>query len=432
MSSILIQNVAIVTMEEELQLIDRGEVLIENGIIKGVRTIGPGEPWQAEKVIDGTNKVLMPGFVNAHTHAAMTLFRGYADDLPLMEWLSNKIWPLEDKLSPEHIYWGTKLSILEMIKSGTTCFLDMYFEMDQVAQAVKEMGIRACLSRGMIGVAPNGEKALEETREFIQKWNNTSEGRITAVLGPHAPYTCPPDYLKKVIAIAKELKVGIHIHLAETKTEVEDLLKQYGKTPTVLMDEVGLFEHKVIAAHCVHLTDEEIQILANKGVCVAHNPESNMKLASGIAPVPQMLKAGVTVALGTDGAASNNNLDMLDEIKAAAMIHKATTFDPTVVPAYEALKMATINGAKALGLDEEIGSVAVGKKADLILFNFRAPHLTPKHDIIAHLVYAAKSSDIETVLVDGKILMENHRLLEINEEEILDKSQECAVNLITG
>lgn len=433
MSRILIKNAAILTMEDNLQLIDRGGIMIEDGriVAVGLNVTGDGE-WQAEKVIDGTNKVVLPGFVNTHTHAAMSLLRGYADDLPLMDWLSKKIWPLEDKLTPEDIYWGSKLAILEMIKSGTTTFADMYFEMEETAKAVEEMGIRACLSRGMIGVAPNAEIAMKESKAFIAKWKGGANGRITVMLGPHAPYTCPPEYLKRVINLADELNVGIHIHLAETKTEVEDIKKQYNeKTPVMLMEELGLFNRQVVAAHCVHLTQEEIETLAKRGVGVAHNPESNMKLASGIAPVPQMLEAGVNVALGTDGAASNNNLSMLDEIKAAALIHKVNTLDPTVVPAYQALKMATINGAKALGLEKEIGSIAVGKKADLIILGLDKPHLTPRHDLVAHLVYAANSSDIETVIVDGKILVEENKLISIDEQEILLKAHQAMEGLLS-
>jgi len=362
---ILIENASIVTMTEANRVLEKHYLIIEEDLITA---IGSGEPpaGSYDKRIDATNHMLLPGFVNAHTHAAMTLLRGYADDLPLMEWLETKIWPLEAKLTAEDVYWGTMLAIVEMIKSGTTCFTDMYFFMDQVARAVEETGIRAVLSRGMVGVGPEHQRAIDESRETVAQWAGRGEGRISFLLGPHAPYTCPPDYLHKVMELATELQVGINIHIAETLSEIEDIKKLYGRSPVAHLENLGLFNHHTVAAHCVHLTDEDIQILAQYNVGVVHNPESNMKLASGIAPVPAMLKAGIPVALGTDGASSNNNLDMLQEMRSCAFLHKVNSFDPTVLPAYQALQMATVNGAQALRLDR-LGTLGGGKKADLIL-----------------------------------------------------------------
>lgn len=432
MAKILIRGGDIMTLDATTGVINGGDLAIENGLIKGIGPSGWAGDWHPEQIIEAAGKIVMPGLVNAHTHAAMTLLRSYADDLQLMDWLENKIWPAEAKLQGDDVYWGTMLANLEMIKSGTTTFADMYFFMPEVAQAVAESGMRAVLSRGMVGIAPNANQALEESRALVREWHGQAGGRITIQLGPHAPYTCPPEYLKKVMDLAAELRVGIHIHLAETRHEVENCVKEYGKTPIKLMDELGLFEHQVLAAHCVHLTDEEIEILAAKQVSVAHNPGSNMKLASGVAPVSGLLAKGVAVGLGTDGAASNNNLDMVEELRLAALLQKVHTGDPTAIPALQALQMATLLGAKAVGLHDSIGSLADGKKADVIIFNGQAPHLTPRHDLASLLTYAASASDVETVIIDGKIVMQNRQLLTLDEEKIIWHAQQCAERLTTA
>jgi 5-methylthioadenosine/S-adenosylhomocysteine deaminase len=410
-------------------VIEKGFIVIEDNLIKKIGD-GQAPDGNYDHIIDGTNKVALPGFVNTHTHAAMTLLRGYADDLPLMEWLETKIWPLEAKLTSEDIYWGTMLAIVEMIKSGTTTFHDMYFCMDRVAQAVEKAGIRAVLARGMVGVGPESELAFTQSRELVAKWHKAANGRINFRLGPHAPYTCPPDYLTRVAALADELQVGIHIHLAETIGEVNDCKKQFDKTPIELMESLGLFNHQVLAAHCVHLTSDDIDILKNNNVGVAHNPESNMKLSSGIAPVPDMLKAGIPVALGTDGASSNNNLDMLQEMRSCALLHKVNTFNPTVIPASQALEMATANGAIALGMENEIGKLEPGMKADIILIDLSPAHMTPRYDILANIVYSAQASDVLTVIVDGNIIMEDRVIKTINEQEILEKCRGIAQRLV--
>jgi 5-methylthioadenosine/S-adenosylhomocysteine deaminase len=405
----------------------QGNIALYHGRISGVGQIS--EEGDFDKIIDASGCVVLPGFINTHTHAAMTLFRSYADDLPLMEWLNTKIWPIEAVMTGPDIYWGTMLSILEMVKSGTTTFVDMYGFMDEVAQAVEESGMRAVLSRGLIGIAPNGETALLEAVDFVKNWQGKASGRITTMFGPHAPYTCPPDYLKKVMHYSDQLGVGMHIHLSETLTEVADIEKAYGKRPVELMDDIGLFDRHVLGAHLVHVNEQEIEILAKKKVGVAHNPQSNMKLASGIAPVTEMLKRGIPVALGTDGASSNNNLDMVEEMRSASFLQKVATMDPTSVPAYQALEMATRNGAIALRMENEIGQIAVGKKADLIIVDFQKPHLYPRHDAAAHLVYAAQASDVKTVIIDGKVIMENRQVLTMDEERILYEAEKNAREL---
>ncbi|KUG03068.1 s-adenosylhomocysteine deaminase [hydrocarbon metagenome] len=425
---ILLENACILPVTGQDAFIGQGYLIIEEAMIKEV---GKGQAPQGsyDKVIDARNKILMPGFVNTHTHAAMTLMRGYADDLPLMEWLEHKIWPLEAMLTAEDVYWGSMLAILEMIKSGTTTFNDMYFFMEETARAVQETGIRAVLARGLIGVGPGAESGLEESRELIEKWHRAADERINFRLGPHAPYTCPPEYLKRVIALAREYSVGIHTHISETKGELEDIQRQYGKTPVELMEEAGLFEIPTIAAHCVHLTPSDISILKDHDVGVAHNPESNMKLASGIAPVPELLAAGISVALGTDGASSNNNLDMLQEMRTCALLHKVNTMDPTVLPAYQAVEMATAYGARALGLDNETGRLQAGLKADLILISLDQPHMQPVHDAVANIVYSAQASDVDTVIINGKVIMENRKISTFDEKLVLKQAEQAARKL---
>ncbi len=431
MTGLLIKHALILPMSEELKETPwfKGDIYVEGDLIKEVgKELSPNNPHTT--ILDGQDTVVLPGFVNCHTHAAMTLLRSYGDDMPLMVWLSQRIWPREAHLTEEDIYWGTMLSILEMIKSGTTCFADMYFYMDQVARAVEETGMRASLSRGMIGLGDKGELALRESEEFVQKWHGKAQGRITCLLGPHAPYTCPPHYLKEVMALADRLGVGLHIHLAETRTEVEDIQKQYGMPPVKLMDSLGLFtDRHVLAAHCVHLTPEERAILIKHQVGIAHNPESNMKLASGVAPIPELIREGACVGLGTDGAASNNNLDLLEEMRTCALLHKVTAQDPTVLPAYQVLEMATRNGARVLGLDK-VGMIAPGQKADLIMVDLHKPHLTPLHDPVANLVYAAQSSDVRNVIIDGKIVMKDRQMVTIDEEKIIYEAKKRGQDLV--
>jgi 5-methylthioadenosine/S-adenosylhomocysteine deaminase len=348
----------------------------------------------------------------------------------LMDWLKKKIWPAEAKLTGEDVYWGSLLAIAEMLKSGTTTFADMYFFMDEVAHAVAESGIRASLARGMAGIAPNGEQALVESESFFKQFHGAADGRITVMLGPHAPYTCPPAYLRKVVSLADKLGAEVHIHLSETIGEVETCLKEYGKTPIALMEEVGLLKLGVLAAHCVHVTPEDIQLMASRNVRVAHNPGSNMKLGSGIAPVVDMLNAGICVGLGTDGASSNNNLDMLEEVRLAALLQKVSRQDPVVIPAGTAVAMATESGARCIGLEKLTGKIEAGYRADITLLNMEAPHWYPRHDRLSLLAYAAQGHDVDTVLVDGKILLENRRLTTIDEERLLHEIQKRAMRLI--
>lgn len=423
-SRLLLKNATILNVEGQSKSAD---IAIENDCIWQIGKID--DDWRADRVIDATNHLAIPGFVNTHTHAAMTLLRSYADDMALMDWLQNKIWPIEAKMKKDDIYWGTMLAIAEMIKSGTTVFADMYADMEKVGEAVSETGIRAVLSRGLIGVAPNGMNALAENKALFKQYHNSSDGRITVMFGPHAPYTCPPDFLKKVIGQAQSVGAEIHMHLAETKGEVDDCIKQYGKSPIALMEEIGLFDCGVLAAHCVHVSEADRKIMKKHKVRVAHNPCSNMKLASGVAPVPQMLAEGIVVGLGTDGASSNNNLDMLEELQLAALLHKVDQHDPLVVPAFESIKMATEYGAVALGLGKTVGKLASGYKADITLLAMDSTRWYPRHDVASLLAYSANSSSVDTVIVNGKILLEKGKLTTIDEEKVIYETNKRAMAL---
>lgn len=393
----------------------RGNILVEGDRIK---TVSREEiTGDFDRTINAEGKAVMPGLVNCHTHAAMTMFRSYADDMELMKWLEELIWPREAHLAAEDVYWGTMVAVAEMIRSGTTCFADMYFFMEETARAVEESGMRAVLSRGLIGFTDRNGASLRESRELFVNWDGQCDGRITCMLGPHAPYTCDPEYMEKILLLAEDLDAGLHIHIAETENEIGQIREKYGKTPVEYFLDMGALDRKVLAAHCVHVTEKDMDILREKKVSVSHNPSSNMKLASGIAPVDEMLKKGITVGIGTDGTSSNNNLNMFEEIHLATMLQKVGRMDATVLPAAEVLKMATSYGAKALGLDET-GVLEEGKKADIILVDTDSMHFYPRHNLVSNLAYSAQGSDVDTVMVNGKVLFENGKFTEIDEEKI--------------
>ncbi len=400
-----------------------------NVFIEGSRIADLGPSVEADQTIDGTDLALLPGLINTHTHAAMTLFRGYADDMELHEWLQEKIWPLEQKFQPEDIYWGTRLACLEMIRSGTTCFNDMYFHLEQQARAVEDAGIRAVLAEGFIDLLDPemGEELLSRSMELIKKVKTMNCDRITLGLGPHALYTVSKESLQKMKEISDEEDMLIHFHLSETKEEVDNCRKEHGKSPTKYLQDIGFLGPKLLAAHSVWLDEEEIGLLAKAGVKVSHNPVSNMKLAvGGAVPYRQMKKAGINVSLGTDGTASNNNLDMFESMKFASLLQKFAFNDPTIMPAEDAFKMATINGAQALGIDA--GVIEIGKLADLILVDLKSPSFNPNHNLISNVVYSASGSCVDTMICNGKILMQGGVV--DGEEEVLDRAREVAEDLL--
>lgn len=425
---LLIEN-GLVLAGEDLSPLSGAAVAVEDGAIAHVGEV-PAD-WRPDERLDAADKAVLPGLINTHTHAAMTLLRGYADDLPLQEWLATKIWPAEAGLTGEHVYWGALLAILEMLRTGTTCFADMYFFMDEVARAVGEAGIRAVLCHGMIGLDPaKAERELATGLEFARAWRGAANGRISTMLGPHAPYTCPDGFLREVVAAAGEEDLALHIHVSETERENIEMRERAGRTPVAHLEEIGLFARPVLLAHGVWLSDEDIAILARRRAGVAHCPGSNLKLASGLAPAAALLAAGVPVGLGTDGAASNNNLDLLREVRLAALVHKVRERDATAIPARAALAMATAGGATCLGLGDEIGRIAPGFRADLITVALDRPHLTPPHNILSHLVYAAEGYDVADVIVDGRILVRDGKNTVLDEERIRREAGRLGLGLV--
>ena len=396
--SILLEHLTAVTMCDENPVIENACILVEGNRISFVGDKRPDGEF--EEVMDAAGMVAMPGLINAHTHTAMTLLRSYADDMNLQDWLFQKIFPFEDTLTPEMVYEGSVRGIKEMLASGTTCFHDMYFFQEETARAAEELGMRGVLCEGITDSVL--EKKLEKTKSLLTRVKE-GNGRLKVALSPHAVYTCSEETLKTCVAFAKEHGLSIHTHLAETKTEHEDCLRDHGMTPTEWMEHCGLFDLPCTAAHGVWLGREDRMILKDHGVTVVHNPVSNLKLASGVAPVIEMQNEGIPVALGTDGASSNNNLDLFEEIKLTGILHKGISLDPTVLPAWEVLKMATVNGARALGY-KDLGMLKEGYLADFILLDFNKPHLTPNHNTVSNLVYAVKGSDVAYTMIDGKFV----------------------------
>jgi 5-methylthioadenosine/S-adenosylhomocysteine deaminase len=398
--SLLITNLAVDGKAVDIFIDDTGTIA---GISENERIRHKGE---AEFIIDGDRSIALPGLVNTHTHAAMTLLRGYADDMILQDWLTQKIWPLEAHLTGDDVYLGTRLACLEMIRSGTTAFNDMYFFMDDAARAVDESGIRGVLSYGFIDLF-NEEKRETEcktTKNFVAHVKSLNNPRIKASAGPHAIYTVSKEGLIWCAEFAEEQKIGTHIHLSETEKEVQDCIARYGMRPTVFLDECGILTPRTVTAHCCWLDETECAILKNRGVSVSHNPASNMKLATHRAmPYPWLSGAGVNVCLGTDGCASNNNLDLFEEAKIAALLQKFYWNDPTILPARESLAMATVNGADALGFGT--GRLMVGAAADIVLVNAHRVCNTPLHNPTSNLVYSCNGGAVGTTICDGKVLM---------------------------
>ena len=386
----------------------------------------------ADKIIDAEGKILLPGLINTHTHLSMTLFRGLADDLSLDSWLNDHIWPMEANLNGDYCYIGALLGAVELIKSGTTTFSDMYFYMEDVARAVDDAGIRAVLSYGMIdfGDAERREAEIKENMALYDACNGMADGRIKVFFGPHSPYTASEELLIKVRELADEHNIGIHIHVSETQKEINDSLDERGIRPFEYLEKIGFLGPDVVAAHCVWLSDEEIEIIKKHGVKVSHNPCSNMKLASGVAPVSKLIENDICVSIGTDGASSNNNLDLIEELKTASLLQKVSTLDPKVLTSDEAIEMATIKGAEALGLGDEIGSIEVGKKADIILIDTNSANMVPdSSSLSSNVIYSANGSNVDTTICNGKILMENKKLTTLDEDEIYAKAKQAIKEL---
>ncbi len=427
---LLIEGGIVVTMDPQWRLLEEGAVAIDQGRIVAV---GPrAEVARAHRprdLIDGRGKLVMPGLVNAHTHAPMTLFRGLADDLPVAEWLQNYLWPAEARfMTPEAVRWGTLLAIAEMIRSGVTTFCDMYFHVEHLAEAAKEAGMRAVPSLGFVDFPLPGvsgpQEALQLAEEYIRRWRD--DPLVIPSVAPHAVYTVEARWVQEAKALADRYGVIMHIHLSETEAEVRDWEERTGKTPVKYLDDLGVLDRNVLAVHCVWITPDEIELMAQRDVAVAHCPESNMKLGSGSAPLREMLQAGLRVGLGTDGAASNNDLSVIGEIQTAALLDKLTHGDPAAIKAPTVVRMGTLGGAEALGIDHLVGSLEVGKRADVILLDLTQPHLVPLYDVYSQIAYAARASDVCTTIIDGRVVMRDGELLTLDETEVMARVREIA------
>ena len=397
---------------------DRGDTAVE-----AFRTCNPGV-----RVIDCTGRLLMPGLVNTHCHAAMTLQRSYADDIALMEWLNDYIWPFEARQTADDVALGMTLGIVEMLLGGVTSFVDMYYHENRCVEVARRLGIRAMLGcnyfdNNVDEVLPEAEKAVALAADC---------DRIQIALAPHSPYTVSPENLRRGKELARKWGLHFMTHIAETQDEVRIVREKYAATPVEHLDALGMLDDKTIGAHCIHVTDSDIRTLARRGVAVSHNPQSNMKISSGVAPVEKMRAAGALVTIGTDGTCSSNDLDMFEELRTAAFLQKSATGDPVALPAYEALKLATVNGARAMGYAEgELGVIRPGALADLIVVDLQKPHLQPIHDLVSNLVYCGKASDVDTVMVDGRIVVENRRVAGVDLPKLY-ADVAAAVERITG
>jgi 5-methylthioadenosine/S-adenosylhomocysteine deaminase len=433
---LLVRGGIVVTCDPKWAIYDPGAVAVDNGAIVAV-----GSPAEVEQVyrgrerIDAIGKLVMPGLINAHTHAAMTLFRGIADDLPLQTWLNEHIWPAEAKfLSPEFVRLGVQLAAAEMIRSGTTLFCDMYYFEDDIAQACKEAGIRVVIGEALVNFPTASfktpDEGLQYTEHLLNKWHG--DPLVVPAVQPHSPYAASSELLQRATELAGRYDVLTLVHVSETRAEVQESLDRYGRTPVGRLADLGVLGPTFVAFHGIHLTDADIELLAQHDAGVVHCPESQAKLASGFTPVPRLHTANVKVALGTDGAASNNDLDMFGEMSTAARLHKLMSGDPTVLPAPQVLHMATLDAARVLGLANRLGSLETGKRADLVVLDLDMPHLVPMYSPTSHLVYAAHSADVRTVVIDGRVVMRDRVLLTLDEQEIFAKAREVAHQIATN
>jgi 5-methylthioadenosine/S-adenosylhomocysteine deaminase len=425
---LLIRHATLVTVNAADEVLEGADLAVADDKIVGVGEAPDG--FVPDRVLEGDDRIVLPGLVNTHTHLSMTLMRNYADDLAFWPWLLERIKPLEDHLVPEDVRIGARLGIAELIRGGTTCFHDMYFHLEQVADEVASAGIRARLCGALFDNSGRGEQLLRAAVDLHDQWQGKAGGRVTVGLAPHSAYLCSPSYLREILQEARRLGCGLHIHVAETEREVSESRERHGMTPVQHLAELGCFRVPTVAAHGIYVDADDCRLLREGRVSVAHNPGSNLKLANGIAPVQMLLDHGVNVGLGTDGAASNNNLNLFEEMHLAALLQKWLRRDAEALPARQVLRMATIRGAQALDLDREIGSLEVGKQADLVVVDAARPHLAPRHDPVALLVYSAQAADVCTVIVDGRILMEDGVLTTLDEDSLLALASEQTHGLL--
>ena len=434
---LIVHNGMIVTVNPDFEIIRSGFVCVKDGRIERVGCQVSEVPIpDADVVIDAQDGIVLPGLVNTHTHLPMTLFRGLADDLSLMDWLNHHIFPAEAKhINPDSVYTGTLLGCAELLLAGTTTCCDGYFYENSVAEAVEQTGMRAVLAQGVIDFpapgVPDPADNVKYAAAYAESWMHRNP-RIRSSVFCHSPYTCSEDTLKRAKATANEKGVLFQIHVAETQTERDQILKEHGLSPVQYLDRIGILDANTLLVHAVWVDAADIETIANRGAKVSHTPGSNMKLAAGVAPVPEFLRAGVCTGIGTDGSASNNNLDLFQEMNLTAKVHKVHTLDPTVADARSVLEMATINGARAIGLGADIGSLETGKSADIIVINTRQPHLTPLYNPVSHLVYCASGADVRDVIVSGQVVVRNRNLLTLDLEDVLDRVAAIAREISSG
>lgn len=430
MANILIKNVDILTLDEQGTLLRNSAIAIEGKTIRAVGEIPAG--FTPDETVDGYNQVALPGLFNAHCHAPMTYERGWAEDLPFDRWLNEKIWVAEAALTPDDVYWGAALAASEMIRGGVVAFNDHYFYMDRVAEVVRASGMKAGLTWCVFGIGDQHEVGanLAGTLEFIARWQGEADGRLQLLLGPHSPYICPPDFLRRVAEIAAERRLAVHLHVSESAEQVQNSLKAHGKTPVAHLDSLGIFDGPCLAAHCLVVNDDDLDILARRRVTVAHTPITYMKLAMGVNDLSRFTARGINLAIGTDGPASNADMDMFAALRQTVILQKHEQRNPEALPGDAALRMATQNGARAMGFPQS-GVLAPGRAADLILIDTDRPHLIPRHDLVANIVHSAKAADVTHTMVDGKWLYKDGELLTLDEERIKAEAERGAFRMVS-
>ncbi|MGD2164161.1 MAG: amidohydrolase [Anaerolineae bacterium] len=426
----LIRDATVITLDDEDRILQEADIAIDDDTIVAIGDAP--HSFEPTDIVDGANRVALPGFFNAHCHAAMTLERGWAEDLPFDRWLNEKIWVAESALEEEDVYWGAALAFCEMIRAGTVGFADHYFWMNQVARAAKKAGMKAHLAWTQFGTGTEhevGGVSLDDTIRFVRDWDGAADGRIHCAMGPHSPYMCPPEFLRRSVQAAQELDVGIHIHVAESQEQVDNSLEAYGKTPVARLEQLGVFDAPTIAAHCIVVGEDDLCILAERRVHVAHTPKTYLKLAMGVAPLPAFLENDVNAALGTDGPASNSDLNMLELLRITGLYHKNALGKPEALPRTKLLRLATQAGAQAMGFDQS-GVLAPGRPADLIVLDTGGPHWHPRHDLAAGVVYAAHPADVTHVLVNGDFLLRDGELVTLDEERIRFEAERRAFRMV--
>lgn len=429
MPNILIDRTHIITLDQNGTILREGRIAIEGKHILAVGEIPPD--FRPDEVVDGYNHAVLPGFFNAHCHAAMTYERGWAEDLPFDRWLNEKIWVAEAALSPDDVYWGAALAACEMLRGGVAGFNDHYFYMDRVAEVVELSGMKAGLTWCVFGIGDGHEVGanLDGTLAFIDRWQGRADGRLQLLLGPHSPYVCPPEFLRRVAEIAAERRLTIHLHVSESQEQVDNSHKTHSLSPVAHLDALGVFDGNCIAAHCLAVSDEDLEILARRNVTVAHTPITYMKLAMGVNDLSRFTARGINIAIGTDGPASNADMDMLAQLRQTVILQKHEQRNPEAVPGDQALRMATQNGARAMGFADS-GMIAPGMAADLTLIDLDKPHLLPRHDLVANIVHSAKAADVKAVMVDGRWLYRNGEILTLDEEKIKAEAERGALGLV--